>query len=88
MHVRGLIQVPRCSLTMGNLSMWLGTCDVPKCPDVKQSIQLCTLLPCQLDLVEALRNWDHVLQSLCRRREGRHGKCHVFSKWWVSGDGK
>ena len=85
MHVGGLIRVPRCSLMMDILSMWLGICDVLKNLDVKQFGRPHTLLWYQLDQVEVLRSSDHVLQSLCRRREGKHGRHHVFSRWQVSG---
>ena len=88
MHVGGLTQVPRCSLTMGILSMQSGTCDVLKYPDVKQSIQPYTLLWCQSDQMEVSRSSDHVLWSLCRRREGKHGRRHVFSRWQVGRDGR
>ena len=52
----------------------------PKYPDVKQFIQPHTLLQCQLDQVEVSRSLGHVLRSLCRRREGNHGRRHVFSR--------
>ena len=81
MHVGGLIQVPRCFLMMNILFMQLGICGVPKYLDVIEFVQPHTLLQCQLDHVEILRSSDHVLQSLCRRREGKHGRHHVFSRW-------
>ena len=52
MHVGGLTWVPRYSPTMDSPSMWSGTCDVPKCPDVKQSAQLHILPRCQSGQVE------------------------------------
>ena len=73
---------------MDILFMWLGICSVPKYSDVKQFVQPHTLLQCQLDQVEVLRSLDHMLQSLCRRREGKHGKHCVFSRWQVSRGGR
>ena len=61
MHVGGLIQVPRCSLIMSTPFMQLGTCNVLKYPNVKQSVQLHTFFQCLLDPAEVLRSLDHVL---------------------------
>ena len=87
MHVEGLIQVPRCFPTKGIHSTWSGTCGVLKFHNVKQSTQLHILLQYQSGQVEVLRSLDHVLWSLCRKREGKHGRCCVFSRWQVSGGG-
>ena len=38
MHIGCLTQVPRCFLMMGTPFIWSGTCDVLKCPNVKQSV--------------------------------------------------
>ena len=38
MHVRDLTQVPMCFPMMDTLSMRSGTCSIPQCPGVKQSI--------------------------------------------------
>ena len=65
--------------------MQSGTCNVPKSHDVKQSAQLYILPWYQSSQVGVLRSLDHVLQSPCRRREGKHGRHHVFSRWQVSG---
>ena len=83
--VGGLIQVPRCSSMKGILSMWSGTCSVLKFHDVKQSTQLHILHWYQSGQVEVSRSSDHVLWFLCRRREGKHERCCVFSRWQVSG---
>ena len=88
MHVGGLIWVPRCSPTMGTPSMWSDTCDVLKCPEVKQFAQPHTLLWYQLGQVEVLRSSDHVLRFPCKGKEGKHERCHVFSRWQVSGGGR
>ena len=73
---------------MGTLSMWSGTCDIPRCHGVRQFVRLCTLLWYQLGQVVVLRSLDHVLQFLCRKREGWHGTHCVFSRWVVSKDGR
>ena len=88
MHVGGLIWVPRCFPMKDIPSMWSGTCSVPKFHNVKQSARLHILLQYQLGQMEVSRSLDHVLQSLCRRREGKHGRHCVFSRWQVSGGGK
>ena len=61
MHVRGLTQVSKYSPMMDTLSMWSGTCNVLKCPDVKQSIQLYILPQCLSGQVEVSRSLGHVL---------------------------
>ena len=66
--------------------MQSGTCDIPRFHDVKQSAQLHILLWCLLGQVEVLRSLDHVLRSLCRRKEGQCGRYCVFSRWWVNRD--
>ena len=73
---------------MGMLSMQSGICDVLRCHSVRQFVQLHTLLQYQLGQVVDLRSSDHVLQFLCRKREGKHGKHCVFSRWMVSRDGR
>ena len=65
--------------------MWLGTCGVLKFHDMKQFIQLHILLWYQSGQVEVSRSLDHVLWSLCRKREGKHERHCVFSRWQVSG---
>ena len=69
---------------MDNLFMWSGTCSIPRCPNVKQSLLLCTLFWYQSGQAEISRSWNHVLQFLCKGKEGRCGRCHVFSRWWIN----
>ena len=68
--------------------MQSGTCDVPRFLGVRQFVQLHILLQYQLDQVVVSRSSDHVLRFPCKKREGRHGRRHVFSKWMVGGGGR
>ena len=88
MHVGGLIRVPKYSLMMDILSTQSGTCNVPRCLSVRQSVQPHILLQHQSSQVVVSGSLDHVLQSLCRRREKKHGRRHVFSRWQVGGGSK
>ena len=65
-----------------------GTCDVPWFLGVRRFVQLRILLRYQLDQVVVLRSSDHVLQFPCKKREGRHGRRCVFSRWMAGGGGK
>ena len=88
MHVGGWTRVPRCFLMRSILSMWSGICNVLRSLSVRQFVQLRILLRYQLDQVVVLRSLDHVLRFLCKKREGRRGRCCVFSRWMVGRDGR
>ena len=68
--------------------MRLGTCDILQCHGVRQFVPPHTLLQYLSGQAVVSRSSGHVLWFLCRKREEWHGRCHVFSRWMVGGDGK